>query len=363
MKIFYISNMYPSEEFPSKAVFIKTIEQGLIDYGAQIARVAVVSIINVSLVRKIIEYLQFYMKFIFWGLFKNDYDLIYLHFGAQCAIPALVVKFLTGKKILFNVHGTEVIPTNIWCRVLLPFTVILLKIADLIVVPSLYCKVVCQRLTKNNNADIFISPSGGVNCKLFKPYVRDINYKKKLSVPLDKIVIGFVSRIDYGKGWEVFLKAIGLLTNDGVACHGLIAGTGEEVEKMHKRIKEMNVMSSVSYIGMQAPENLPKIFNTMDIFVFPTLLNETFGLVGVEAMACGVPTIASNIGAIPEYLKHGENGFLIPPGDYNELSKKILVLINDTKEYNRIRENALETAQQYDQSIVGLKLMAKLHTI
>lgn len=357
MRINYVSNMYPSKEFPTRAVFIRTIENGLIENGAIITQKTVMSLVNVSVFRKLFEYGKFYTKILINGLLKNDYDLIYVNFAAQCAPPMLVIKYLTGKKIVLNVHGEDVLPQGLSCKLLLPFTSALIKYADLTVVPSNYFEKETRKLSANLHCTIFVSPSGGIDTTLFKPIDNTETYKKSIGLNCNEIVFGYVSRVIPGKGWELFLSAIAKLKQNNIPVRGIMVGIGEQEEKLRSLISTLKLDTTVLYLGSQDNKKLPILFNCMNAFVFPTLLAESFGLVAVEAMACGTIVVASRIGALTEYITDGENGYLVTPGDVEELAERLLSLCKKTDLQSVISENARQTAQKYDSKHAGYMLM------
>lgn len=354
--------MYPSEEFPTRGVFIRTIEEGLISNNVTISKKVVLSIINVSIFRKIIEYILFYYKIVYVGFSeRNKYDAIYVHFGSLCALPVLLVKVITRKKVILNVHGSDIIPIELTCRIALPLTRIFASYVELIVAPSLFFEKATQRLLKNKRKKIFVSPSGGIDLNVFKPMQDKENIRKKYRIKNNEFVVGYVSRIDEGKGWNIFLDIIHELSLNGLPVKGLMVGTGEQVNSLHQKIRHLNIDKNVTYLGSLEHRILPEIFNCMDCFLFPTLLSESFGLVSIEAMACGIVVVASKIGALPEYIENGQNGFLFSPGNVEEAASVIMKVSSNVTEHARISRNALKTGQKFDRITVASELKKQIN--
>ena len=96
----------------------------------------------------------------------------------------------------------------------------------------------------------------------------------------------------------------------------------------------------------------------IDVFVFPTTRKgESLGLVGLEAMACGTPIIASSIGGILDYVQDGENSWLFPPGDEQALKDKLVMFDELTDaERKQVADKAFETALTYEQTAIQPKL-------
>jgi glycosyltransferase involved in cell wall biosynthesis len=103
-------------------------------------------------------------------------------------------------------------------------------------------------------------------------------------------------------------------------------GKGDLEEEVKGQAYRAGVSDKVKFLGWR--DDIPEIMQILDIFVLPSL-NEGMGRVLVEAMASGKPLVASNVGGIPDLVKHGYNGFLVAPGDVNGLSLAIKKLIED----------------------------------
>lgn len=93
---------------------------------------------------------------------------------------------------------------------------------------------------------------------------------------------------------------------------------------VREKIKELNLLEYCSYLGPKTHQELNELYHQADVMIFPTMLYESLGLVGLEAMACGCPVIGSNIGCLPEYVKDGVTGFLFESGNSHELADKII---------------------------------------
>ena len=98
--------------------------------------------------------------------------------------------------------------------------------------------------------------------------------------------------------------------------------------------------------------------------IFPTMLYESLGLVGLEAMACGCPVIGSNIGCLPEYIKDETTGFLFEPGNSHELANKIVDYYNlSDNQKDIMRMQAIKMAGKYDSDEISQRLVNKFKDI
>ncbi|GAA0892346.1 hypothetical protein GCM10009122_20250 [Fulvivirga kasyanovii] len=224
----------------------------------------------------------------------------------------------------------------------------------MIVVPSNFLKNVIIEKYGINSEKIYTSPSGGVDLDIFKPDV-------PLATKKHRLVIGFVSRIDKGKGWDILLMALHHFKSFQNHFKSIIVGTGTEFEQMIQLQHDLELEKEVLILGGVNHEELPRLYNQMDIFVFPTMRHESLGLVGIEAMACGLPVIGSDIGGLSEYLLDSFNGYRFQPGNYKKLSEcleKFHQLKNDEK--TRFSYNAITTARKFEKSLIAEKMKEKL---
>lgn len=363
MKILLISNMYPSSEYPTYGIFIKNAEQQLSDNGYNVTKAILTKKDNK--IKKIIGYLQFYINIILKLLWFN-YDVIYVNFVSHCAFPVILCKKIKKNlNIISNVHGNDIIPKSNKELKLLPLAVKLLELSDKIIAPSVYFKdEMCKRYYLDPDT-IAIYPSGGIDTSIFHNI--NINTAKgKVGLKEDYKYVGYVSRIDKRKGWDVFLDAIFLLKDkisDNVRF--VVVGNGKEKEKFENRIDELGIRNLIDIYDLLEHSKLCYMYNSLDIFCFTTYANdESLGLVGLEAMSCGTLTIASNIAGPSTYVKDGENGFLFEAQNSKDLAEKISkVLYIDEEKRNILSKNAEKAAQKYDKKNVGKNLCDIFETV
>lgn len=111
--------------------------------------------------------------------------------------------------------------------------------------------------------------------------------------------------------------------------------------KIQTKIQAMGLTERVRFLGKQ--DDVAQVISIADLMLLPSE-KESFGLVALEAMACGVPTIGSQAGGIPELVEHGSTGFLSPIGDTDDMAANALKLLTDEKLYADFREACLQRA-------------------
>lgn len=353
MRILVISNMYPSFKDPVYGTFVQSFIEQLISLnGYKDTKKIVIKGRKASHIVKIWNYIIFYIKIISNLLF-NRYDLIYVHTITYPILPLRIVRLFKKLPLIFNVHGGDVLTRGRIANYLKKYSIPLLKEAKLVVSPSFFFKnILLKEFPFLKEDKIFVSPSGGVDSSFYNNHSQKDN----------KIfTVGYVSRIDDAKGWYTFIKAINIVKSKGYNIKGIIAGRGNQITEMEQMLIDLSMNESINYIGPIPYNHLPQVYKQLDLFIFPTQLEESLGLVGLEAMACRVPVIGSYIGGLKDYIKPNINGFFFEPGNYDDLANKILSymqLSSDIKDL--LKMNAYKTACLFSSDKVKIDLYNKL---
>lgn len=355
-KCLLVSNMYPGAGHTFYGVFVKNIVDRLEILDLKFDKVVITGR-GRTLLSKLLKYSLFYCKIFFLALF-NKYKLVYVHYLNYSSLPLQLVIRLKEIRLVFNLHGSDLLPKTRLGKLLLAVNRNLLIKASLIIVPSSFYKKLLLKDYYIDENKIFVSPSGGVDCELFRP----VRVKRDSSI----ICIGYVSRIDQGKGWEILLNAVERLYTQGDKNFRLIvAGSGKESAKFQNMLKGLTCQQNIEYLGSIQQDKLVDIYNQMDVFIFPSYRKaESLGLVGLEAMACGIPVIGSNMGGLTEYICEGINGYYFEPMNVNSLYCVIkrFMLLNKEEHY-LLSYNARKTALHFDRKIVIDKLYNRIYNL
>ena len=195
----------------------------------------------------------------------------------------------------------------------------------------------------------------GVDLSTFKAAPLDSNkysLRKNLDLPTDALILLTVANELERKGCYEVLKALKILQPKKINLHYVIAGRAD-YQHFHETIDSMGLTGMVSCLPSKNSEGLAKLYQSSDIFLLPTKY-ESFGLVGIEAMACGLPVIACRVGGIEDYLSNQYEGLLInrkPENIANAIEE-----MSDIAVRNRMGANALAKAQQYNWNKVLMPL-------
>ena len=167
----------------------------------------------------------------------------------------------------------------------------------------------------------------GVDLKLYPKDKKIKIIDKKYNLTGKKLVI-YVGRLDKEKGIEYLIRAA-----KSIPAEVYILGGGDYKKELEKIVKELK-LKNVHFLGYFGSENINEMrefYRRANVVVVPSTVKEAFGLVILEAMACSTPVVASKIGGIPNIIKDGKTGFLVPPRSAKDIAEKVNRIANDDK--------------------------------
>lgn len=162
---------------------------------------------------------------------------------------------------------------------------------------------------------------------------------QKYSLPEDAVICLAAGRLAWAKAHDDLIKAISKAHTENPKIYCLIAGEGELYESLNQQIEQLGLNNNVFLLGNLDHQSLLTCLKNCDIYAMPSR-SEGTPIALLEAAALGKPIIASCVGGIPELVYESEHALLIPPGDIDALSKKILLLSKDRKISQLLGEQA-----------------------
>ncbi|MDI6851721.1 MAG: glycosyltransferase family 4 protein [bacterium] len=244
-------------------------------------------------------------------------DVLHAHYASSYGLIGALTKF---HPLIISLWGSDVFdfPKKSFLNALIIRHN--LKKADKITSTSI---TMAREATKYTAKKIDVVPFG-VDIETFKPF----EVKKVFTE--DSVVIGTVKSLEKKYGIDTLISAFALLKRKSKEnLNLLIGGDGPERENLKQLVKELKVEDSVVFTGYIPHAQLPKYMNMIDIFVLLSRVEESFGVVVVEAMACGKPVVVSNKGGLPEVVEEGVTGFVVPAENPKATASAIETLIKD----------------------------------
>lgn len=159
-------------------------------------------------------------------------------------------------------------------------------------------------------------------------------------------VIGCVARLRVEKGQKTLVKALAEVVKAIPAVKLLMIGDGPDKMELMRLSEDLGVSGNIVWLGQQDQAEVYKLYGVMDIVVVPSLF-EGFGLVAAEAMAAGLPVIASNVDGVAEVVKDGETGALFPVGNWQALAESLIHLLNNPQLAKKFGQNGRDRVQEY----------------
>jgi D-inositol-3-phosphate glycosyltransferase len=209
----------------------------------------------------------------------------------------------------------------------------------------------------------------GVDLNLFQP-VPSPEAKRLLGLPPERRIVLFVGRIQPLKGIDTLLEAMALLapqmphgTDDlSVIIIGGAQGTGvdetpAELARLEGLRTELGIEDLVTFQGAKDQDTLVYYYSAADMVVMPSRY-ESFGMVALEAMACGTPVVASKVGGLALTVQDGQTGFLVPERNPGALADRIRLLLNDAHLRRKLGQQAVCWAQRYGWPAIASQIEA-----
>lgn len=273
-------------------------------------------------------------------------DMVIFFIGGETLILPFIISKLFRKKTILILSGS---------------TVEILEILDSKASFKNYAKVL-SRINYHLSDKIILYSSSLVNRWNLEKFHDKISIASEHSINLKKFrkikpfnrrhdVVGFVGRFSYEKGILNFIKSIKCVVKEFPNFNFIIIGDGPLKTDLELYINENNLKKNILLTGWIQHEDLVQYLNEMKVLVTPSL---TEGLPNVilEAMACGTPVIATNVGSIPDIIKNSKNGYIIENNNANEIYKAVTGVITSPGLENTSSECIKTIEENYRSDLV-----------
>lgn len=189
----------------------------------------------------------------------------------------------------------------------------------------------------------------GVNCHLFKPQEHQA-LRQQYQIKSDAPVILNLTRQVARKNTRTLVDAFALLLPQQPTAILVIAGSGPEIPALKEQAHQLGISTSVVFTGRVPDESLAALYSMAHVFVLSSLENpqdvEGFGMVFIEAAACGTPSIGGRSGGIPDAILDQETGYLVTPTDAKEIAQRLLELFKSPDLRHQMAQKAYQRATQ-----------------
>lgn len=213
-----------------------------------------------------------------------------------------------------------------------------LKKSHKITVLSNYCKDQIQIIYNKDlyNRTEVVYP--GIDIDRFKPPEDKILLRDKFNVPKNKLLLLTIRRFIPRMGLENLIEAMHYIRNKNNSLYLFIGGSGPLENKLKDMVEKYQLNDIIKFLGFIDRREIVYYYQMADIFILPTLALESFGLVILEALACGVPVIATPVGGIKEILGRFEPALLCPDTSSRSIAESILKLSSQPEMLRQIQK-------------------------
>ncbi len=268
-------------------------------------------------------------------------DLLHSHYAIPHAMSAYLCRQMIGEyapKIVTTLHGTDI--------TLLGLDDSFFEITRFSILQSDGVTAVSQDLARQTEEDFQLDRKvevipNFIDTERFHPKNRNPECRARF-VGEGEYLVGHVSNFrEVKRVLDVIRIFHGLHYH--VPCRLLMVGDGPLLEPAKALVGELGLQEKVEFLGLK--ENIPQLLPQLDLFVLPSAY-ESFGLAALEAMACGVPVLASRAGGLPEVVEEGQSGFLGEVGDIEGMTFKAREALEDPRRLQLLRTGARHRAEQ-----------------
>jgi len=270
---------------------------------------------------------------------RNDYEVVFTRIiSLDWLIPAILLKLFFKKKYVLWLGASRKTDSGFRGKFFVSFLKKAISIADVIG---------CSSSNTLSDVEDYVGKIDRKKTHIFNQAV-DINLFKPIDSFHEENTILCVARIHPEKGLEDLIRASPIIIQKFPNIKIKIIGRVDDknyFKKIKKLIQELDCIQNIEFVGPIAHDELVKWYNLCKIFVL-TSKTEEQSIVTLEAMACGKPVVVTKVGALPEFIEDGTNGFLVDQNQTEMLSQKINLLLTDEDLRRKIGVIARQTIKE-----------------
>ncbi len=269
-------------------------------------------------------------------------DVIHAHYAIPHSISAFLAKQMMSRPLplVTTLHGTDVTLVGAF-EEFYNLTRLGLKASDRITAVSRSLARETEETFGAIDQDIKVIPNF-IDPNVYMPMKGLMDRYRGHFAPQGEKILAHISNFREVKR-VVDVVRIFCQVEKAIPCRLLLVGDGPEMSRVEREVVKLGLERKVCFLGKQ--ESVKEILQMVDVFILPSE-QESFGLVALEAMACGVPVVASRVGGLPEVVLDGKTGYLADVRDVQGMSEAVLKLLTDNLRYKSFSEQAVTWARE-----------------
>jgi L-malate glycosyltransferase len=262
-------------------------------------------------------------------------DLLHVHYAVPHALCAYLAKQMVGErlKIVTTLHGTDITVLG-YDSSLSDMIRFGIEQSDLVTAVS---NDLIRQTRELLHVDKEIVPVYNFVDKR-RYYPKEVGEWKRVFAPNGEKILMHISNFRPVKRVPDVIE-IFRLVREQLPVKLMLIGEGPDLGSVRKMVADLGLEGDTHFLGKQ--EDVAEVISMADVMLLPSE-KESFGLVALEAMACGVPVVTTNAGGLPEVVPDGECGFLLPVGDVAGMAERTVRLLTDQDLYRRLSRNSIQ---------------------
>ncbi|MFD1707151.1 N-acetyl-alpha-D-glucosaminyl L-malate synthase BshA [Siminovitchia sediminis] len=267
---------------------------------------------------------------------RERLDILHVHYAIPHAVCAILAKQMagTGVKIVTTLHGTDISVLGYDATLAEAIKYGIEKSDAVTAVSHSLADQTKELLAPEQSIQVI---HNFIDSRVYHKVDMD-GLKEAYNISSQEKVIIHVSNFRKVKRVRDVVTAFSNIAAR-IQAKLLLVGDGPEMTDIRRFVGELSLEDQVLFLGKQ--DHLEELYSMSDLMLLLSE-KESFGLVALEAMACGVPCIGTRIGGIPEVIEDGYNGFLCELGDTDDIAEKALLLLENEELHNRFSQQAME---------------------
>jgi glycosyltransferase involved in cell wall biosynthesis len=287
------------------------------------------------------------------SVLKHNVDLVHACWVVPGGLIGLIVGRLTGRPAVATAAGSDlnIAPQNRFLRLL---TTLTLKHIDKLLPLSTALKQAALALGLPEHKANVIHGTVGIDIPVLDKIPR-----KSLLQGRDSRTLLYVGNLTPPRQAETVIRAMQRVVVVAKDCHLFLVGEGNLRSSLEILVDELDLSPHVHFCGPLPRDQVLAMLPNADVFVHCSN-HEGLGIAIMEAMGAGLPVVASRVGGVPDLVREGETGFMIPPDDVGKYAEKILLLLQNDKLRQKLGTNARHFAEKHLNKQI---IMAQLETV